>query len=439
MPTSPAQKSPSEEARPVADAARSVPGENEEFALELDSAQLERSSRPEPWRLRHMMYLVAFAAVLFSVVKLLIGSMLALVAVVVVGLIFILITAMGSGVVLAWSSTTKQDALLHVLAIAAEREMPFAPAVAAFSDQYRGLAHRRVMHLAARLNWGTTLAEALEQSRRLVTRDAVLLAWVGQTAGVLPKALRMAADSRSSQLPIWTSIASRIAYILLLLLGMQGIGGVILYYVAPRFESIFRDFNLALPRITWFVIEASSFLVSFQTPLSFLPLLELAILILLPFSFLAWGSYSVPVFDRLLERRHTALVLRSLSLFVEGGKPIPLGLALLANHYPTYWVHRRISRAATAVQGGLGWIEALRTSGVIRAADAAVLASAEAVGNLAWALAELAETAERRLAIRFQLVSQTLFPLVVVMLGMVVFILAVAYFLPLVSLIEALS
>ena len=76
---------------------------------------------------------------------------------------------------------------------------------------------------------------------------------------------------------------------------------------------------------------------------------------------------------------------------------------------------------------------------MIRAADAAVLASAESVGNLAWACAELAETAERRLATRIQLVIQTLFPLVVVILGMLVFILATAYFLPLVNLIQNLT
>ena len=68
-----------------------------------------------------------------------------------------------------------------------------------------------------------------------------------------------------------------------------------------------------------------------------------------------------------------------------------------------------------------------------------MLASAEAVGNLPWALSELAETVERRLAVRFQLAIQTLFPLVVVMLGMVVFILVTAYFLPLVNLIKSLS
>ena len=159
----------------------------------------------------------------------------------------------------------------------------------------------------------------------------------------------------------------------------------------------------------------------------------------LPLSFLAWGNYSIPVFDRVLGRRHTALVLRSLSLIVEGGKPIALGINVLANHYPAYWVRRRLRGADSYVKGGVDWIEALRRHRVIRTADAAVLASAESVGNLAWALEELAATVERRLANRVQLVIQTFFPLVVVVLGMVVFILATAYFMPLVNLIQKLS
>ena len=88
---------------------------------------------------------------------------------------------------------------------------------------------------------------------------------------------------------------------------------------------------------------------------------------------------------------------------------------------------------------GADWIESLWRHRLIRATDAEVLASAAAVGNLGWALLELAETAERRLATRFQMVIQTLFPLVVVMLGMAVFVLAMAYFVPLVQLITELT
>ena len=164
-----------------------------------------------------------------------------------------------------------------------------------------------------------------------------------------------------------------------------------------------------------------------------IPMLEVGLLIFLPISFLGWGSFHVPVFDRLLGRRHTALVLRSLSLIVEGGKPISAGISVLAQHYPTYWFRCRLHRADAFVRGGVDWIEALRRHGVIRTSDAAVLSSAESVGNLAWALEELALTAERRLVTRMQVVIQTLFPLVVLILGMLVFILVTAYFLPLVT------
>jgi protein transport protein HofC len=429
------ERSSTDEARYVADVAAAI----FDGKPDLEPAHLERSSRPEPWRLRHLMYVVAIAAVVLAFLKMVVGSAAAVVIVILGGLVLLFIMAMGTGVVLAWAATTKQSALLHILAIAAESAMPLAPAIAAFSDQYRGLAHRRIMNLAARLNWGTTLAEALQRSHGIVSRDAVLLAWAGQETGLLSKALRMAADVRSSQLPIWTSIASRIAYILALLLGMQGISGFILYFIVPKFEAIYKDFNVGLPGVTIMVIGVSHFLTDYRDPVALLPLAELGLLILIPVSFLGWGSYSVPVFDRLLHRRHTALVLRCLSLFVEGGKPIELGFSTLASHYPTYWVRGRLRRADAAVRGGLNWIDALRKYRLIRASDAAVLASAEAVGNLAWALSELAVTAERRLTIWFQLVTQILFPLVVMMLGILVFILAVAYFLPLVGLIQALS
>ena len=78
----------------------------------------------------------------------------------------------------------------------------------------------------------------------------------------------------------------------------------------------------------------------------------------------------------------------------------------------------RLAAAESDVRQGVDWIQALWRHGLIRATDAEVLASAATVGNLGWALSELAETAERRLATRSQSLVQTLFPLVVVMVGM---------------------
>jgi type II secretory pathway component PulF len=220
---------------------------------------------------------------------------------------------------------------------------------------------------------------------------------------------------------------------------MQFISSFVLYFIVPKFEAIFKDFNTSLPQVTILVIDASHLLVRYGFITAFIPLIEIALLVFLPLSFLSWSNYTIPLFDRLLGRRHTALVLRSLALTVEGGKPIVLGLRALSQHYPTEWVRRRLLAVEKEVGQGADWIESLTQHGLIRPADADVLTSAAQVGNLDWALMELAETVERRLVTRVQMVIQTLFPLVVVMLGVAVFIMGMAYFVPLVALITELT
>jgi type II secretory pathway component PulF len=405
----------------------------------VDLKEFERVPQSEPWRLRHMMYLVAAVAVMMWLGILAFGSIVFGILAVAGGVVVLFAGVMGTGVILARSRAAGQDSLLSVLAIAAERSMPLAPAVAAFADQYRGLTYRRIMNLAAQLNWGTALPEAFERARKVVSRDAILLTWVGHETGTLPRALRLAAATRSNMLPIWTAIAARLSYILALLLAMQTICGFIFYFIIPRLESIFYDFSLALPRITILTIEASSWVIRYGYITIWIPLIEAVLLIFLPLSLLGWGRVHVPLFDRLMGRRHTALVLRSLSLAVEGTKPIAVGLATLADHYPTRWIRRRLVRVRDDARAGADWIDSLRYRRVIRASDAEVIRSAGAVGNLSWALTELADTIERRLAARAHTLVQTIFPLAVVMLGVVVFILAIAYFIPLVQLITELA
>jgi protein transport protein HofC len=410
-----------------------------ESSEEVDLALIRARARARPWRLRHLMYLVAIVAVLLWLGTLVADRIVIVAFVLVGGFSMAFISVMGAGVVSARRRMTRQDALLELLAIAAERNMPLAPAVAAFAHQYSGGTHGRVMDLAAHLNWGTALPEALGRVRGLVSRDAGLLAWMGEASGRLPKALRIAVSSRSTRLPIWTAIAARLAYILVILLVIQTIISFILYYIIPKFEAIFKDFGVTLPRITVLIIAWSNMIVRYASPVLLLPFVEAGLLFCIPFSFLAWGDLHVPLFDRLMRRRHTALVLRSLSLIVDGSKPLSLGLATLADHYPTAWVRRRLIQADSEVRQGADWIEALWRHGLVRASDAEVLATATTVGNLAWALAELAETSERRFTTRFQAFVQTAFPLVVLTLGSLVFIIATGFFLPLIQLIERLT
>jgi protein transport protein HofC len=433
MAVQPAEPPPSETPEAESGAARVASKPAAPDANELDWASAEPVAHDAPWRLLHLMYLVAGVAVLLWL-AIAIGPVIILFA-----FVALVAGAVGGSFIVARRRATRQDALLWIMAIAADHGMPLPPAVLAFADQCRGRARGRIAELARQLDAGTPLPEALESQRKLASRDAVLLAWVGEGTGRLPQALRIAATARSARLPIWTAIASRLAYLLLMLFALQTIMGFILYFILPKFEAIFKDFGITLPEVTVMIISASHFLIRYGWFFGWMPLIELVVLIFLPFSFIGWGSYDIPLFDRTLGRRHTALLFRSLSLVVHAGKPIEFGLSLLANHYPTGWVRRRLVAVRNDVRQGFDWVDSLWRYQLIRESDAEVLRSAPAVGNLGWALDELAEAAERKLAIKFQVVIQTLFPLVVIFLGSIVFVTALGYFAPLVKIISELS
>ncbi|MGP0065209.1 MAG: type II secretion system F family protein [Isosphaeraceae bacterium] len=421
------------EADPGPDARVAESSKLDEELQALSEIEALARVRSDPWTLQHMMGLVAAIAIAFWLVV----TMGWLLLFVIIAMSFAMVV--GLGFILARLRTSRQDALLRILAIAAEGGMPLSTAVAAFADQFRGKARRRAMNVIASLNAGSLLPAALEETPKAVSRDAVLMAWVGQDTGTLPQALRLAGASRSAQLSLWMATASRLAYLMGMIVAVQAIVFYLVYFIVPRLQAIFLDFGLRLPELTMWVLRISRNSTEYA-PVSFLVgIAELVLLVYIPFSFVGWMNYNVPILDRLLTRRHAGLIMRALSLVIESSRPIGLGLSTLANHYPTRWVRRRLRRAEADVRLGTDWIDALWKVGLFRRTDAEVLGSAASVGNLPWALRELAETCERRQSIRIRVFLQTLFPMVVILIGLGVATLAVAYFLPLVSLIQRLA
>ena len=93
---------------------------------------------------------------------------------------------------------------------------------------------------------------------------------------------------------------------------------------------------------------------------------------------------------------------------VDGGKPIVLGLSALACHYPTGWVRRRLVRASSDVQGGADWIESLSRHRLI-GRPMPMRYHQPPKRKTGAALIDLADAAERRLVVRFQVDVQASF------------------------------
>ena len=146
----------------------------------------------------------------------------------------------------------------------------------------------------------------------------------------------------------------------------------------------------------------------------------------------------LPVVNRLTRRVDGANVMRALSLAVEQNWPIAKTVGTLARIYPKSNIRRRLQAAVERINEGEDWSNCLRAVALIRSSDAAVFQAAQRNGNLQWALEEMADSAIRRLAYCLRFWLNVLFPIALLITGILIGAIVIGLFLPLVSLIQGL-
>ena len=352
------------------------------------------------------------------------------------------VSRVASGVtrLLGRAKASRQTALLWVLAVATERQMRLPDVLDAFADDSRGVWRIRVRNLAAALNAGVPLHEALERSPGLVPREAVLAARVGAESGTLPASLRQAAASLSTRYEMHgSSPGSMFLYLITLGMVLSLVASFLMYWIVPKFKKIFEDFGTDLPEMTKVVITTSDFIMQYFY--LFLPVAVLAL----------WAAVTVAIFGiftdrgpfrwtaRFMPRLRTPEILRSLRVAVDAGRPLSGVLSTLAQQHWQPAMRRRLLQVKAEVEQGADCWDSLRRAGLLRRREAAVLEAARRAGNLPWALEHTARNVERRTEYRTSLVLEFARPLILLGFALVVGFFAIGMFLPLLKLINDLS
>jgi len=338
---------------------------------------------------------------------------------------------------------SRQGRLLWSLAIAAREQLPLLPEIEDHSRTVTGREQIQARDAARLLRSGYTLSDTLQLNPLLLPASAVLAIRVGEKSGVLPRTLKAEAQrnrERHRDVSGDSILGGLLPGYLIL------IGGIPLLYLAqtllPRFRHIWDDFGIELPEITKQFSALATLIVSnWWLVLALLLLLCVVVagLIRTGMGFLRGEEQSLPILGRLFPGLHGPLVLRSLALVVEAGRPLPSGLSVLAEDYPQKRIGRRLKRVAEQVEAGDSPWKGLVEQGFLRRRDADVLVAAERAGNLAWALRTIADRIHGRRLHRFRLLCELALPLMVLAMGALVLFVAVAFFYPLVTLLQTLG
>jgi protein transport protein HofC len=337
------------------------------------------------------------------------------------------------------SLRSKQQGFLWMLAMAAEKKIPLAPAVEAYAEEVGGYYGSRADEFAILLNEGVPLPQALGRVPLLVPRQHYPIICTAFEGGTLAQGLREAAAAQEMRQDLWGSLAGKFLYIAFMLWAGTGVLTFVMIKIVPAYEKIFKDFGTHLPAITIGLMGVSRWFLNYW----YLGLpLYVIFLVLCGYSLMKYvglSLFELPGVGRLLRRKHAAAIMDSLAMTVEQRRTIDAGIRTLSQTYPSGPVRVKLSLSLAEVLSGAPWGESLRRRGLIRQSDAVVLQAAERAGNLSWALRELADSNRRRLTNRLNVLVQTMFPPVVLCFGAMVMFIVVALFMPLIALIRSMS
>src|SRR6478609_4073726 len=110
---------------------------------------------------------------------------------------------------------------------------------------------------------GQTLSEAFAKHPKAFDRLYCNMIKAGEAGGALEAILQRLADFKEKAQSLKRRIKSAMVYPIVVIFVACVIVGFILYFIIPKFESIFKDFGVPLPKMTIFLIEASHFLIKY--------------------------------------------------------------------------------------------------------------------------------------------------------------------------------
>lgn len=334
----------------------------------------------------------------------------------------------------------RQSSLIWTLAIAIKRGLPLGPEVAALSTGLWGKHRLRLQLLSENLDAGLSLSAALERQPGLVPYSGVMLIRVGEESGCVAQAAETLAVGYARQHDRRSELISASHSVLMLMLPLiivPYIVGFVCYYIIPKFKKIFLDFGTELPRVTTDFIFAADMFVKYGY--LFVPIGiggGIAVGIYLVFGD---SERDLPLVNLFAPRLNGPPILRALALLIRERRPLGPGIQAMVWSHPSQGAKRRLEAIYRDMQQGKQFADSLSEQRMIRRGDAALLKSAERVRNIPWVLEQISELMEDKIWYRLRLLMEIGYPVGIVLLGMLVLFISLAFFMPLVKLLNDLS
>jgi type IV pilus assembly protein PilC len=313
-------------------------------------------------------------------------------------------------------------------------------------QQKPGLLKAIIGGVADEVEGGGTLSDAMSKYPKAFDKLYVNMINAGEAGGVLDLILARLADFMEKAAKLKKKVIGAMIYPAVVISIAVGIVSMIMIFVIPKFEEIFRDFGTKLPTVTvvllkisrWFANDYGwAYIIAF--PFVFFMLLRLA-------KMSQGGRYAVdavklkiPILGGILSKTAIARFTRTLGTLISAGVPILDALNITKETCGNEVYARAIGKVHDAIREGESMADPLRATKVCDAIVVNMVDVGEETGDLDKMLMKIADNYDNDVDVLVSSLISILEPLMVVILGVIVGFIVIALFAPMITLIQSVS
>jgi general secretion pathway protein F len=285
----------------------------------------------------------------------------------------------------------------------------------------RGLATEMAALLRA-VREGAPLSRAMAARPDLFPAEAIAVTEAGEANGRLDEALTRTAAMLNEAAELRRTISGAMTYPIILLVIATGVILLMLLFVIPQFESLFRNTTAKLPDSTRLVMGASRFVRNdWPLLLGIIAAIVLGLRQIATMPSLALARdrlvLRLPLIGPLVQRIETARFARSAGTLLESGVSLPHAFMLSERTLRNQVMKAGAMRVATGIKEGGGVSVPLAAANIFPRIALGFIRTGEESSQLGPMFSRLADVLERDVRTRLQKIIAIATPTITVLLG----------------------
>jgi MSHA biogenesis protein MshG len=315
--------------------------------------------------------------------------------------------------------------------------VPIMRALAGLQDSSANPAMKAMLgQVRESLDSGRELSMSLARHPKVFTPFYLAMVRVGEMTGRLEEVFLRLFDHMEFERFMREQVKSALRYPSFVVLAMAVAMLVINIWVIPAFAKVFEGFGATLPLMTRLLIGVSSFVVAWWPVLiggTVVAGLAFKSWIGTPRGRYLWDSFKLrlPIAGKIVRKATLARFARSFALAMRSGVPVIQALTTVAQTVDNEFIADKVGQMRAGVERGESVLRAAIASAAFTPVVLQMIAVGEESGSLDEMMEEISGMYQSEVEYELKTLAQQIEPILIVLLGAMVLVLALGIFLPL--------